>query len=92
VSADERSEAGEITLRYWAALRSAAGLAAERVPAGSLASALDTARGRHGDRFVQVVGLCSVLVDEQPVGSRDAAAVDLPPGAVVDLLPPFAGG
>lgn len=81
-------------MRYWAALRAAAGVDSERVPAGTLAEVLDTARRTHADaqRFELVLKTCSVLLDEQPVGGRDHAEVDVPEGAVVDLLPPFAGG
>jgi hypothetical protein len=39
-----------------------------------------------------VIGVCSFLVDGQPVGRRDPAAVELGPDAVVEVLPPFAGG
>jgi molybdopterin synthase sulfur carrier subunit len=39
-----------------------------------------------------VLGLCSFLVDGDPVGSRDHSAVALGEASVVDCLPPFAGG
>jgi len=83
-----------VEVRYWAALRAAAGVDSERVPAGTLAEVLDHLRETHADspRFARVLGSCSVLLDEQPVGSRDHPQVDVPGGAVVDLLPPFAGG
>ncbi|GAA2756019.1 MoaD/ThiS family protein [Actinopolymorpha rutila] len=83
-----------VTVRYWAAAKEAAGLAEEQVEAGTLADALAQARSRHGDRprFEQVLGLCSVLVDGDPVGGRDPATVRLAPGARIELLPPFAGG
>ena len=81
-------------VRYWAAARAAAGVHAERVPAGSLAQVLDAARSGHAatPRFAEVLAVCSVLVDEHPVGGRDHATVDVPAGSIVDLLPPFAGG
>lgn len=81
-------------MRYWAALRAAAGVDADRVPAGTLTEVLDHLRRAHADsaRFARVLGSCSVLVDEHPVGGRDRAEVVVPAGAVVDLLPPFAGG
>jgi len=82
-----------VTVRYWAALRAAAGTASDRVPAGSLAEVLAAAGARHADgpRFAQVLRICSVLVDELPV-TQDPAGVDVPADSVVDLLPPFAGG
>jgi molybdopterin converting factor small subunit len=39
-----------------------------------------------------VLGVCSVLVGDRPVGSRDPATVRLVPGDTVEFLPPFAGG
>ncbi len=45
-----------------------------------------------GPDVERVVGVCSVLVGDQPVGSRDPEAVVVRPGDVVELLPPFAGG
>jgi molybdopterin converting factor small subunit len=57
------------------------------LPAGTLAELLTELRARPG--LAAVVAACSVLVDEaQP--SRDD--MPLPPDAVVDILPPFAGG
>jgi molybdopterin synthase sulfur carrier subunit len=90
----ERAEVGQVTLRYWAALRDAAGATSEAVPAGRLDQVLAAAVARHCDtpRFGQVLAICSVLVDEEPVGARDHADVDVAAGAVIDLLPPFAGG
>jgi sulfur-carrier protein len=79
-------------LRYWAGARAAAGTAEERLEAATLADALAQAGGRRDARFAQVLGVCSFLVDGDPVGSRDPAEVRLVAGSVVDVLPPFAGG
>ena len=82
-----------VEVRYWAAIRAAAGVPAEHLPAGSLAAVLAAACARHPQAwFASVLGICAVLVDEQPVGARAHAEIDVPPGAVIDLLPPFAGG
>jgi sulfur-carrier protein len=43
----------------------------------------------HGERLERVLTACSFLVDGTT--TRDRALV-LSPGAVVDVLPPFAGG
>lgn len=87
---------GTITVRYWAGARAAAGTAEDsfEAPAGlTLAGLVEQVLARHpGDRMARTVGACSVLLGDQPVGSRDPAAVVVPPGAVVELLPPFAGG
>ena len=86
--------AGQVRVRYWAAIRAAAGQPTDEVSPGSLAQVLAHVTAAHADsaRFAQVLSTCSVLVDEQPVGARDRTEVEVPPGATVDLLPPFAGG
>ena len=90
----DRQDAGDVTLRYWAALRSAAGAASDSVASGRLDEVLARVAAAHAEnpRFGQVLAICSVLVDEEPVGVRDPAEVEVRPGSVVDLLPPFAGG
>ena len=80
------------TLRYWAAVRAAAGVAEEQTGATTLAAALDEARARHDDRFATVLARCSFVVDGDPVGGRDHATIALADGGLVDCLPPFAGG
>ena len=80
------------TLRYWAAARAAAGVGSEQTSAVTLAEALLLARSVRDDRFGQVLSLCSYVVDGDPVGARDHAAVVLAGGGLVDVLPPFAGG
>lgn len=80
------------TLRYWAAARAAAGVAAEQTSAPTLAEALALARSCRNDRFAQVLSVCSYVVDGEPVGARDHASVVLRGGGLVDVLPPFAGG
>jgi molybdopterin synthase sulfur carrier subunit len=43
----------------------------------------------HGERLERVLTACSFLVDGTTTRDRTLA---LSPGAVVDVLPPFAGG
>lgn len=83
-----------VTVRYWAAARAAAGVAAEQLRGATLADALDAASAAHAGqpRFGQVLGVCSFLVGDVPVGGRDPATVALHEGDVVEVLPPFAGG
>lgn len=81
-----------VQVRYFAAAKSAAGRDAEAVelPVGAGVDALATLLGeRHGPEFTRVVARCSYLVDE--VAVRDHTR-PLPDNAVVDVLPPFAGG
>jgi molybdopterin synthase sulfur carrier subunit len=84
----------DVTVRYWAAARAAAGIAEEHVAASTLAELLAEIGRRHGhrDRFHDVIGICSILVGETPVGAKDPADVGLAPGTGVEFLPPFAGG
>jgi len=83
-----------VTLRYWAAAKEAAGVAEETFgEVVDLAGLLSAAVAAHaGGRLAQVLARCSFLVDGDPVGLRDHAGVQLRDGAVVEALPPFAGG
>ncbi len=88
-----------VTLRYWAAAKDAAGVAEEKVEAETLAVALAegvaAARersGDHGDRLERVIALSSYLVDGQPAGTRLPDSIRLYTDAVIEVLPPFAGG
>jgi sulfur-carrier protein len=93
-SAGIEHDAPQVTVRYWAAARAAAGCESDQVPAATLAEALRAVVALHADspRFADVVGVCSVLVGSAPVSSQDPEAVRLSAGDVVELLPPFAGG
>jgi molybdopterin converting factor small subunit len=85
----------EVVVRYWAAARAAAAVAEERYDApADLGALLDAVRARHGagSRLAEVLARCSYLVDEVSPGRRAPADVPLHAGAVVDVLPPFAGG
>lgn len=85
----------EVVVRYWAAARAAVGLAEERYDApDTLGALLDAVRARHGagSRLDEVLARCSYLVDEVSPGRRAPGEVPVPPGAVIDVLPPFAGG
>ena len=85
-----------ITVRYWAAAKAAAGVAEDAVPVAgpvTLGELLDAVRALPPDqRFADVVAVCSTLVGDQPVGTRDPALVEVAPGQTVEFLPPFAGG
>ena len=72
---DTSGEVETVTLRYWAAAKAAAGVAEDVVPVAgpvTLAELLDRAVALHpGTRLDAVLGVCSVLVGDRPVGSRD---------------------
>ena len=80
-----------VTLRYWAAAKQAAGIAEETVSADTLGAALAAAAGR-GAALRAVLARSSFLIDGDPVGSRPPDSVSLRDTAVVEVLPPFAGG
>ena len=85
-----------VTVRYWAGARAAAGTAEDAFEvSGTLTLSELVARvlERHpGDRMARTVAACSVLLGDRPVRSQDPNTVQVEPGSVVELLPPFAGG
>jgi molybdopterin synthase sulfur carrier subunit len=84
----------QVTVRYWAAAKEAAGIAEETVTADTLAGALEavTAARRSDARFSAVLARSSFLVDEHPAGLRAHDSIMLADGAVVEVLPASAGG
>lgn len=81
-----------VTVRYWAAAREAAGCVSERLTASSLADVIRSAGDLHGPQLRRLLEICSFIVGDQPARRADAEAIDLETGAVVEVLPPFAGG
>ncbi|HEY6480163.1 MAG TPA: MoaD/ThiS family protein [Streptosporangiaceae bacterium] len=90
-----------VTMRYWAAAKEAAGVAEETVTADTLAAALTVIGGERrenagaaagGSALSTVLARSSFLIDGHPVGLRAADSVVLAEGAVIEVLPPFAGG
>lgn len=78
------------TIRYWAAAKEAAGVPEEPFEAETLGDLL--AQIARDPAVERVVRRSSFLVDGAPAGTRDPATIELPEGAVVEVLPPFAGG
>jgi molybdopterin synthase sulfur carrier subunit len=77
----------EVTIRYFAAARAAAGQSSATAEAGSireLVSAVSDGR----PELARVLSICTFLLD----GERAEPATVLAAGAQVDALPPFAGG
>lgn len=79
-------------LRYFAAIRAEAGVDEQTVPGSTLTEVLDAVRAGRGERFAEVLAVCSFLVDGDPVGGRPHIGVALGEASTVDCLPPFAGG
>lgn len=84
----------KVTIRYWAAAREAAGTPEESVDAVSLAGALDAAVARRpsGSRLPEIFARSSFLIDANPAGRAAKESIMLDDGAVIEVLPPFAGG
>ena len=84
----------KVTIRYWAAAKEAAGVAEESVEAVTLRDALNAAVAARGPdkRLDAVIARSSFLVNADPVGRAAKESVVLDEGAVIEVLPPFAGG
>ena len=83
-----------VTMRYWAAAKEAAGVPEESLEAVTLRDALDAvvASRRPDTRLETVIGRSSFLVNADPVGRAAPESIALDEGAVIEILPPFAGG
>ena len=78
-----------ITVRYFAAVAEAAGVASETASAGTLGELRAELTAGRDEHFERVLSRCAVLVE----GRRaDDPATPLADGTTVDVLPPFAGG
>ena len=77
-----------VTVRYWAGARAAAGVAEERLAGVSTVDDLDAHLSTARPGLLAVLPVCSVLVGGRASSGGDQIA----PGAVVEVLPPFAGG
>ena len=84
----------KITIRYWAAAKEAAGMAEESLEAETLRDALNKAVASRplDSRLAAVLARSSFLVNADPVGKADRDSIVLREGAVIEVLPPFAGG
>jgi sulfur-carrier protein len=81
----------QLTIRYFAAARAAAGTETEtvRVPSGTTVAGLVETLAARGSKLATVLARCSFLCDE--IAVRDQA-MELSDGQTIDVLPPFAGG
>ncbi len=83
-----------VIIRYWAAAKTAAGTAEESVEAVTLSDALNAAvaRRKPGGHLADVIARSSYLVNASTVRREAAESTLLDDGAVIEVLPPFAGG
>ena len=77
----------DVTVRYWAGARAAAGRDDERLQASSVTDVVARLSART-PALAPVLALSSLLVDGRVV----RADVPLADGQIVEVLPPFAGG
>jgi molybdopterin synthase sulfur carrier subunit len=83
----------EVTVRFWASVRSAAGVVEDRFQPGTVAELL----AQVGERYPatrELLPRCSVLLDAMAVHdlARSGQGREVRPGATMEVLPPFAGG
>lgn len=76
-------------VRYFAGAKAAAGIATEFREERTLAELITATTVQHGPKLGQILRASSFLVDGTV--SRDLAR-EIPSNAVIDVLPPFAGG
>jgi molybdopterin synthase sulfur carrier subunit len=77
----------EVTVRYWASARAAAGCDTETLTGQRVGDVLATAAAAHTGLGV-ILQVCTILLDGRPV----TAAESLSAGVILEVLPPFAGG
>jgi sulfur-carrier protein len=81
----------QVTVRYFAAARAAAGADSEAMslrPGTTMAELVKTLAAR-GERLANVLNRCSYLRNEVTVRDETVALCS---GDTIDVLPPFAGG
>ena len=77
----------EVTIRYWASARAAAGCDSERFTGRKVGDVLQAAASAHTG-LGGVLAVSTILLDGRPV----TAAQPLSGGSTLEVLPPFAGG
>jgi molybdopterin synthase sulfur carrier subunit len=88
------TDMAKVIIRYWAAAKEAAGVQEESIEAITLSDLLNTvvASRKPDGRLADVLARSSFLVNADPVGRTPRQSILLDDGAVVEVLPPFAGG
>ena len=82
------SEEASVTVRYWAGARAAAGVESDVVDGCSTVAEAVAAVDALHPGLAAVTAVSTLLLDGRAT-HRDH---DLPPGSVLEVLPPFAGG
>lgn len=79
-------------LLFFAALREAAGARTAEVDAASVGEALKVACERYGARFERILGVCSILLNDERIARERAWDAAVGPDDGIALLPPVSGG
>lgn len=79
--------AAEVTIRYWASARAAAGCDSETLTGHCVGDVLTAAAAAHTGLGL-VLAVSAILRDGRPVNASEP----LGQGAILEVLPPFAGG
>jgi len=79
-----------VTFRLFAAARAAAGTGEVHVPPGPVSEVVADLLAALPDRFAEVLAVSSLVADGHRLDRTAPTPLDA--GAVVDILPPFAGG
>jgi molybdopterin synthase sulfur carrier subunit len=79
--------AADITIRYFASARAAAGCESESFTGHHVGDVLEAAASAHTG-LGKVLAVSTILMDGRPV----AASVSVSDGTTIEVLPPFAGG
>ena len=77
-----------VTVRYWAGARAAAGVDVETVSGVGTVAELVARIGAARPELRAVLAVAAVLVDGRAAAGEDPVGA----GALVEVLPPFAGG
>jgi MoaD family protein len=77
-----------VRVRLFAALRELAGRSATEVDGRTVGDVADALSAQHGERFAQIVGVSSFVVN----GERASRATIIADGDEVAILPPVSGG
>lgn len=82
-----KSTVAEVTIRYWASARAAAGCDSECFTGQDVGDVLQAAAAAHTGLGV-VLEVSTILLEGRPA----TASQSLSEGTILEVLPPFAGG
>ena len=82
-----------VTVRFWASVRSAAGVVEDAFPPGTVAAVLEQVGARY-PATAELLPRCSVLLNAMAVHDlpNSGRQRQVSGGTTMELLPPFAGG